>query len=332
MSVGYLEDILAQPENLARSHQTFTEALQSADLSAFDANPLVLTGMGSSYFAAMPASCALRAAGRPAFALSATELLEPGGELLGAAYVGISQSGKSAETVEGFSRVSASRLALTNTGSGPLSELADVALPVGSGEDTAIAILTYTATLAATGALAGSLGAPLDFDRDRLPDLVAGVLEGSAAAADDAAEQFDGMEVLDFVGRGSSLASAAEGALLTREAVRVPAAYMDTLQYLHGPLEVAEPGRGCVLFGSGREIQLAEDLASYGTSVLLVTGAQVGSTENLRVVRIPRAPDVLTPILEILPVQLLTHRMAASRGLAADGFRHEQGDTKLEVG
>ena len=330
--MGYLEDILGQPQNLARSHETFTEALHATDLSAFDAVPLVLTGMGSSYFAAIPAAHALRAARRAAFALSATELLEPGGDLLGKAYVGISQSGKSAETVESFSRVGAPRLVLTNTGVGPLSELADAALPIGSAEDTAVATLTYTATLAATAALAGSLGASLNFELGRLPDLVAGVLEDGVSAAEEAAERFDGMEVLDFVARGCSLASAAEGALIAREAVRLPAAYLDTLQYLHGPLEVAEPGRGCIVFGSGRELQLAGDLASYGASVLLVTQASVPSAHNLRVFRIPEVPDVLAPILEILPIQLLTQRMAGSRGLAADGFRHEQGDTKLEVG
>jgi glutamine---fructose-6-phosphate transaminase (isomerizing) len=329
--VGFLEDILEQPQNLARSREIFTQALRGTDLSAFEADPLVLAGMGSSFFAAIPAACALRGAGRVAFALSATELLEPGGNLLGKAYVGISQSGKSAETVEALSRVSVPRLALTNTGAGPLSELADVALPIGSAEDTAIAVLTYTATLGATGMLAGALGAPLGFGWDRLPDLVGKVLEDGARAAEDFAERFDGMEFLDFVGRGSSLASAAEGALLAREAVRLPAACLDTLQYLHGPLEVAEPGRGCVLFGSGREVQLAADLASYGASVLLITRASVPSTRNLRVFRIPEVPDVLTPILEMLPVQLLTHRMAGSRGLAADGFRHEQEDTKLEV-
>ena len=130
--MAYLEDILDQPQNLARSREVFAQALQSADPSAFvGSGPLVLTGMGSSCFAAMPASHALRAAGRPAFALSATELLEPGGNLLGAAYVGISQSGKSAETVEGLSRVSAPRLSITNDGSGPLADLADVALPLG---------------------------------------------------------------------------------------------------------------------------------------------------------------------------------------------------------
>ena len=131
---------------------------------------------------------------------------------------------------------------------------------------------------------------------------------------------------------GKLPASAAEGALLTREAVRLPAACLDTLQYLHGPLEVAEPGRGCVLFGSGREVQLAVDLASYGASVLLITEAPVDSTREPEVVRIPEVPDVFKPILEILPVQLLTHRMSQARGLAADGFRHEQEDTKLEVG
>ena len=329
--MGFLEDILEQPQNLARSREIFTQALRGTDLSAFEADPLVLAGMGSSFFAAIPAACALRAAGRPAFALSATELLEPGGNLLGKAYVGISQSGKSAETVEALSRVSAPRLALTNTGAGPLSELADVALPIGSAEDAAIAVLTYTATLAATGMLASSLGAPLDFEWDWLPDLVAKVLEDGVRAAEETAERFDGMEVLDFVGRGSSLASAAEGALLAREAVRLPAACLDTLQYLHGPLEVAEPGRGCVLFGSGREVQLASDLASYGASVLLITRASVPSTQNLRVFRIPEVPNALTPILEMPPVQLLTHHMAWSRGLAADGFRHEQEDTKLEV-
>jgi fructoselysine-6-P-deglycase FrlB-like protein len=329
--VGFLEDILEQPQNLARSREIFTQALRGADLSAFEADPIVLAGMGSSFFAAIPAACALRTAGRAAFALSATELLEPGGSFLGKAYVGISQSGKSAETVEALSRVSAPRLALTNTGAGPLSELADVALPIGSAEDTAIAVLTYTATLAASGMLAGALGAPLGFDWDRLPDLVGKVLEDGARAAEDFAERFDGMEFLDFVGRGSSLASAAEGALLAREAVRLPAACLDTLQYLHGPLEVAEPGRGCVIFGSGREVQLATDLALYGASVLLITRASIPSTRNLRAFRIPEVPDVLTPILEMLPVQLLTHRMAGSRGLAADGFRHEQEDTKLEV-
>jgi glucosamine--fructose-6-phosphate aminotransferase (isomerizing) len=162
--------------------------------------------------------------------------------------------------------------------------------------------------------------------------LVSETLEESVPAADEAAELFGDMDVLDCVARGSSLASAAESALLLREAVHLPAAYMDTLQYLHGPIEVAEPGRGCIIFGSSREVRLAEDLASYGMTVLLVTEASVKRTRNLLVLRMPEMPDALAPIVQILPVQLLTYRMAQARGFSADSFRHKQDDTKLEVG
>lgn len=329
--MGYLEDILDQPENLERSRESFMTALGSVDLSAFEDGLLVMAGMGSSYFASIPAACGLREAGRQAFALSATELLDPGGSSLGAAYIGISQSGKSAETVEAFSKISAPRLSLTNTGSGPLSERVDMALPIGSAEDRAIAILTHTATLSAMAELAGALGAHLEFDWNRLSSLVAGVLKRSAPAAEEVAERFADIGCLDFVARGSSLGSAGEGALLMREVVRVPAAYTDTLQYLHGPVEVAERGRGCVLFGSGREVRLARDLASYGTAVLLITTASVEPAENLLVLSIPKLPNMLLPVLEILPMQLITHRMAQAQGLAADGFRNRQEDTKLSV-
>jgi hypothetical protein len=35
-------------------------------------------------------------------------------------------------------------------------------------------------------------------------------------------------------------------------------------------------------------------------------------------------------VLEILPVQVLGARLAARRGLAVDGFRYHQDDTKLD--
>ena len=67
-------------------------------------------------------------------------------------------------------------------------------------------------------------------------------------------------------------------------------------------------------------------------TVLLITEASVEPTRNLPIFRMPEMPDTLAPIVQILPVQLLTYRMARYRGLSADGFRHEQDDTKLEIG
>jgi glucosamine 6-phosphate synthetase-like amidotransferase/phosphosugar isomerase protein len=67
-------------------------------------------------------------------------------------------------------------------------------------------------------------------------------------------------------------------------------------------------------------------------TVLLITETSVKRTRNLLVIRMPAMPDALAPVVQILPVQLLTYRMARDRGLSADGFRHEQDDTKVEVG
>ena len=64
------------------------------------------------------------------------------------------------------------------------------------------------------------------------------------------------------------MASAGETALLAREGLRIPATGSETRQYLHGPLESAAPGLGCVLFGSERELELASSLVSYGASVV----------------------------------------------------------------
>src|SRR5690348_11608516 len=108
--MGYLDDIRAQPQNLVHAHATFTQALHQVDLSPFRSGTLVLAGMGSSYFASIAGASTLRHAGRAAFALSSTDLLEPGADNLATAYIGISQSGKSTETVQAFSRLTKPRL------------------------------------------------------------------------------------------------------------------------------------------------------------------------------------------------------------------------------
>src|SRR2546422_552865 len=113
--MDFRQTILEQPENLRRSASVFGDALEGVDLSPFTGQPVLFTGMGASLFAVVPAALALRAGGLVAFAVPATELLDPGGERLGRACVGISQSGESTETVDAFRRITAPRLALTNS-------------------------------------------------------------------------------------------------------------------------------------------------------------------------------------------------------------------------
>jgi glucosamine--fructose-6-phosphate aminotransferase (isomerizing) len=331
LNVDFGESIRRQPENLRRSGSVFADALGGVDLSTFEAQPLLLTGMGASLFAVQPAAAALRAAGRGAFALPPTDVLHPGWDRMTGACVGISQSGGSAETVAAFRRLSVPRLALTNNGGGSLAEVADVALPIGSEEDTGISVLTYTASVLAIGLLAARLGGPpFEPGAGTLSGLMAKAIERFEPMAHRFAKRLDHVRCIDVIGGGRSLPSAGYAALGIREAARVPTAWFETRQYLHGPIEAADSSLGAVVFGGDREVRLATDLASYGATVLVVTAQPVPERDSLQAFTLPEAGPLSGPILQAAPGQLLADALARRRGIEPGEFRHHQEDTKVQ--
>lgn len=333
--VPYLEGVLTQPDNLEQSRRSVEESLREPPPHPFTdpARTLVLTGMGASLHACHPAVAGLRSAGHRAWAVSPTEVLvaEHAGAF-GDAVVAVSQSGRSTETVLATERLaSLPSIAVCNGAESPLGERAARVVAMASRPDTPVSTLTYTATLQALGLLAERLaGARLHpVDWPGLPDVARAVLDGTDAVARAVAERWSGVTAVDVVAGAGSLASGGESALLLREATHLPATATDTLQYLHGPLEVAEPGRAALVLGDGREVSLACSLARFGCDVLLVTTAEVAPERGLTVLRVPRLPPMALPLVEILPIQLLTWYLARHRGLDVTGFRHHQDDTKL---
>jgi glucosamine--fructose-6-phosphate aminotransferase (isomerizing) len=153
------------------------------------------------------------------------------------------------------------------------------------------------------------------------------VIEAGTRFADSVADGFTGVSSLDAVGGGPGHASAGETALLAREALRLPAAGMETREYLHGPLEAVAPGSGAVVFGRRREHELAQALVSFGATVALISDRRTDAAE---LIEIPDVPTVVAPILQILPVQLLVDRVAGLRGLSIGELRRHQDDTKVQ--
>jgi glutamine---fructose-6-phosphate transaminase (isomerizing) len=327
--LGFREAIFAQAENLGDAARAARGALEAADLGPLRRGVVVLTGIGASWHALVPAVRALRQAGRRAFAVHPSELIDAGYKDLGDAYVVVSQSGASAETLAALDRVEgAFVVAISARGDSPLAEVADVWLPLGAIPDTPVSTLSYTATLQALGLLADALGGIEHADWDSLPDLVAATVAALDPAAGAAARRFAAIEALDAIGSGASQASVGESALLAREALLIPAMGAETRQYLHGPLEAVGSAVGCLLFGSGREASLAESLASYGANVALVADRPV-TAGGADVFVIPNVPELLRPILEILPVQLIVSHLAEVLGLTVGELRRQQSDTKV---
>src|SRR5690606_28240647 len=233
--MSYRSTIARQPEALADTYAAAREELAVLDLSSLDRPVIGVTGIGASFAAAVVGAAELQAKGRRAFAIRAVDMVD--GRNLCDALVGLSHRGRSVETVAALEKLSsARRLAITNDPQSPLAKAAELHLRLNNGPDPTTPITGYTATL---------LAIAMAFEK-RLGKL------------------FPARRAIDCVGAGASLGTADGASLLLREAARIPASAYDTRHYLHGPMESMDGTTGVVLFGAGREVELAQHLDRIG--------------------------------------------------------------------
>jgi glucosamine--fructose-6-phosphate aminotransferase (isomerizing) len=245
--------------------------------------------------------------------------------------IGISQSGKSTETIAVLDSVNpAQRYAVVNSDPSPMSELSEHVLSLGNIPDSYASTIGYTATVTGLGMIADAWdGGEIHPGWARLPEFFRWTEEAVGARAVELAATFDGVATADFVGAGPSVGSAEAGALLFREVARVHAAGMSTRQYLHGSMESAGEGVH-VLFGEDREIEVAMTLSAAGHRVILISSQSVAEGPNLQTVALPQVPPSQRAILEALVMQILVGEVAHRHGVEIEEFVFHNADTKVD--
>lgn len=305
------------------------EAMDERALLPMAEGTIVFSGIGASAYALTPAVLTLRAGGCQALEIAPGELAAVRAAGIGDAFVLVSQSGASTEMLGALEYLEGTHvIAISARGESPLAQAADTWLPLGPLPETEVATLSYTATLQALGMLCDAVLRTSSGWED-LPALATEVLEGNEPIVNRVAHLFAGVRAIDAVGAATARASAGETALLAREGLRLPAAGMETREYLHGPLEAVSSEFGCVLFGGEREAELAAELASFGARTLLLTDEPRRVSAGIEAIEIPHVADIAAPILQILPIQLLVDDIARLRGLQIGKLRRKQPDTKV---
>jgi fructoselysine-6-P-deglycase FrlB-like protein len=331
----YIDAVHALGTGLAISRARVAQQLAATDLTAWRAAPLVLAGMGASYNAIDTALPLYRdRLSRPVSARLASDFLAekpvPGADR--PAVIAVSQSGQSREVVEALGGAPArARLGLTAEPGAALRAVVDAVVDLAVSEDSPVRVIGYAASVQAlvliAEALAGTnLGAE---GADNLVDQVNDCIEAAERAAEEFLGDAPGPVAVDFVGAGSHAGTAAQGALLVREACRLPATGYDTYQYLHGPIEAVHPGSALVAVGSGREVSLARSLSEAGARVLLVTEAAIEPEAGLTVLYAPGFQTPLSWLPAVVALQVLAWTLAQQLGLTVESFQHHQDDTKV---
>src|SRR5580704_9007876 len=221
-----LDNIRNQPFSLdcVADHQFGEGAkdLRAAAAAIRSAGRVVFTGMGSSMSAAIPAAYYLESHGFPAEVVETSEWLHFGAAWPRAgAVVLVSRSGETIEISKLLARLNASTtttVGVTNVRESELEKESDHAIFINSEPDRMVAIQTYTGTMVTLLLLAAAvLEEPDDKWRAAIADAVkatSAAIEEEIARSEDWNKFLADVEVVHLLGRGPSLATVREAALL----------------------------------------------------------------------------------------------------------------------
>ena len=157
----FLQDILRQPDELERVFQYLCgpghHVLEDAARKIRDARHVYLTGIGSSWHAALSAQPLFQLGPRPVHVQEASEVWQFTSIPRDSVVVVISRSGRSVEIVNLLAKARESGaivVGITNSEDGPLAQVAQIPIVVPIARDHAISVNSYSCLAAAAGALA----------------------------------------------------------------------------------------------------------------------------------------------------------------------------------
>ena len=254
-------------------------------------------------------------------------------KLKGQLHLTISQSGRSHDLIEqtrAAKKAGALTVGMINDVGSPLADVCDIVLPLGAGPELSVAATkTFIATLAAILRLTAAWGGNGDLKKSlaRLPKHLqrASMLDWSASFA-----VLIKAQSMMTIGRGPTLAVAAEAALKLKETCGLHAEAFSGSEFLHGPVSLVSTGFPILMFMPADQAALAlrrleEDLRRKGAAVF---AAANGKPSQGRLPAVKSGHSETDAICLIQSFYAMLVRLAQRRGGDADRPRHLQKVTR----
>jgi glucosamine--fructose-6-phosphate aminotransferase (isomerizing) len=256
--------------------------------------------------------------------------------------IAISQSGETADTLEAMraARTTGSRVVgIVNVVGSTIAREADGGIYLHAGPEIGVASTkAFTSQIVALALLGGYLGAQrgmpsavadeLACGLSRLPDLVARTLE-LEPEIQELAERFAEARNALYLGRGVNLPVALEGALKLKEISYVHAEGYPAAEMKHGPIALIDDEMPVVFVAPHDEVynkvvSNMHEVRARGGRILAVTTQGNGDLKGLvdHVLRVPATMPLLSPVVTVIPLQLLAYHVAVLRGCDVDRPRN----------
>ncbi len=254
----------------------------------------------------------------------------------------ISQSGETADTLAALREAKnhgVSTIGLVNVVGSTIARETDGGVFIHAGPEIGVASTKAFTSQVMTLSLIGTLlarmnnlsvqqGAEIIEYLERIPDQVSHILKSEAQIKEIASAYYKANNFL-YLGRGINFPVALEGALKLKEISYIHAEGYPAAEMKHGPIALIDENMPVVVIALKDSVydkvmsNIAEVRARNGRVIAIATEGDTEIADKVNhVIYIPQTYRLLTPLLSIIPLQLLAYHIAVMRGCNVDQPRN----------
>jgi glutamine---fructose-6-phosphate transaminase (isomerizing) len=262
--------------------------------------------------------------------------------LPGTLTIAISQSGETADTLEAMREARATRsrvLGIVNVVGSTIAREADGGIYLHAGPEIGVASTkAFTSQIVALALLALYLGRQRGLSADegqafadqlsQLPLLMSQAL-ALEAEVQAVARQYGHQRNFLYLGRGVNFPVALEGALKLKEISYIHAEGYPAAEMKHGPIALIDENMPVVFVAPKDEVYQKvvsnmQEVKARGGRIIAITTEGNGNLSGLvdHELRVPSTAPLLSPLVTVLPLQLLAYHIAVLRGCDVDRPRN----------
>ena len=310
-----------------------------------NANRLIITGCGTSWHAGLIGEYLIEGLARiPVEVEYASELRYRNPVInSGDVVIALSQSGETADTLAALQHVKekgALIYGIVNVVGSSIARVTDAGSYIHAGPEIGVASTkAFTAQLTLLSLMAITLGKAkktlhqgyyleLVRELDEIPNKVRNILAKDDSIQKIAAAIKDASNAL-YLGRGYNFPVALEGALKLKEISYIHAEGYPAAEMKHGPIALIDENMPVIVLATNLSAydkivsNVQEVKARKGMIISVVTeGDKKIKALSDYTIEIPRTIEPLTPLLSVIPLQLLSYHVAVMRGCNVDQPRN----------
>ncbi len=254
----------------------------------------------------------------------------------------ISQSGETADTLAAMKeakRRNALVLGVCNVVGSSIARLSDAGVYIHAGPEIGVAstkaftsqltvLALITLMIARRKRMSSVKGKELAEALLKIPDFMKEILKLNDEIEKIAEEFVDAKNFL-YLGRGFNFPVALEGALKLKEISYIHAEGYPAAEMKHGPIALIDENMPAVFIAPhdaiyDKVLSNIEEVKARKGKVITIANESDGKISELSdyIIKIPKTINMLTPILTVIPLQLLAYHIAVKKGLNVDQPRN----------